>query len=77
MSNRENNPPPVTQKLVLCPECGTEVNLKETDDCPKCELNVARVYEQARYRRALKKLEQDDDEPKDKRKKKDWNLFGE
>lgn len=66
------------KRLVVCPECDTEVDLEETDECPKCELNVAKVYEQRRYRKALRKLEEDDERESGAKKKKkdtDWNPF--
>lgn len=68
------------KRLVVCPECDTEVDLEEDDECSKCGLNVARVYEQRRYRKALRKLEEDDEKESGKKKKKDgsgWNPFGE
>ena len=68
--------PPKT-RIVVCPECGKEVDLEQVDECANCGLNVEKVYEQARYRRALRKVLEDDDDDKKKKKKglKDFNPF--
>jgi hypothetical protein len=65
------------KKLVVCPECDTQCDVNDDEECPTCGLNVFRVYEQLRYRRALKKLERDDDEGEKKKKTPSgWNPFG-
>ncbi len=75
----EKQPQEDKKKLVLCPECGAEVDLEKDDECPKCDLNVARVYEQRRYRKALRQFEESyeaEENPKGKKKKAaDWNPF--
>jgi hypothetical protein len=69
---------PPNSRLVLCPECDTEVNLEEVDECPKCGLDVEKVMTKFRYENALKKLQERASTPPSKGKKKDkndWNPF--
>lgn len=66
-------------KKVLCPECETEVEIVTDDDgdfegiCPndECKLNLGRILTKRRYDRAVKKMdeaEQQAADPKNKKK---------
>jgi len=44
------------KRLVLCPECETQVDLEEVDECPKCGLDVEKVYQKVRYDDAVEKV---------------------
>lgn len=68
---------PSGKRLVLCPECDTEVNLNDVDDCPKCGLNVQRVIDKDRYDRALVKLRErrEAEQPRGKKSSKDYDPF--
>ena len=73
-----SNTPPATEKkrLVLCPECDTQVDLEEVDECPKCGLDVEKVYQKVRYDDAVAKVKKQREEPTPKKKaKKDFNPF--
>lgn len=73
---KENDDKNQGKRLVVCPECDTQCDVNEDDECPKCKLNVARVYEQFRYKRALRKLEDAiEDDKKKKKKDTGWNPF--
>jgi hypothetical protein len=81
-TNPESAAPVVKKRLVLCPgpsvddatkRCGTEVDLEQMDECPVCGLDVEKVYQQRRYRRALANLEEDEKaETTPKKKKRDF-----
>ena len=69
---------PVKKRLVVCPECDSEVDLEQTEVCQKCDLNVERVYQKDRYDRALERLRKKREEESGKGKKNrssDWNPF--
>jgi len=44
------------KKIILCPECDTEVDIDTEDECSECGLNVKMVIEKDRYERALQTL---------------------
>jgi len=65
------------KRMVVCPECDTQCDINDDDECPKCGLDVARVYTQLRYKRALRKLEEEVENDKKKKKKNTgWDPFG-
>lgn len=68
-------PEPPAKKMVICPECDTEVDINETDDCPKCGLNVQRVIDKDRYDRALERLRKRREEEVNTGKKKKNNSY--
>lgn len=71
-----NNPPAGEGRNVLCPECDTQVNLDEVDECPKCGLDVEKVYQRVRYEDAVAKVRKQREVPQPKKKaKKDFNPF--
>jgi rRNA maturation endonuclease Nob1 len=65
------------KRLVVCPECDTQVDLEEVDECPKCGLDVEKVYSKIRYDDAVAKVRKQREEsaPPQKKKKKDFNPF--
>jgi hypothetical protein len=69
-----NNPPAPEVKLVICPECETEVNLTEGDTCKKCGLDVAWCLEKARRDRAVKRLVEGREAEERKAKKPGWGF---
>jgi hypothetical protein len=58
------------KRLVICPECDTENNLNEVDECSNCGLNLEVLFTKHRYNRALKKLQEREEEEGKKGKKK-------
>ncbi len=47
-----------------CPECGAKVDLDDARKCPECGLDVAEAWEQFRMRRAVRKLEKEEEKRK-------------
>jgi len=74
--------PKSNERTVLCPECDTETVLTRNEDgedegrCPGCNLNVGRIFTKRRYDKALKKVEEGENEEQKKTEKKksgsDW-----
>lgn len=58
------------KRIVLCPDCDGEVDLEQTEECPKCGLNVQVIIDKHRYSKAYEKyVARVDEESGGKRKK--------
>lgn len=69
------DPKPVpVKRMVVCPECDTEfdMNEREEEDCPKCGLPVGDVIRKARVNKALRKLEDAEEQSKPNKKRESW-----